>query len=68
MLPKRTGIRVGESFDVTLHFEWHSTDAEPFDFDGFNFMNMRYPIGKFVYEVEYEWSAQQICVLEYALD
>ena len=67
VLPRPVKLKVGETFDVTLHFEWQATPAEPNDFDGFNFMNMRYPIGKFVYRVEYPWKAAQVCLLEYVL-
>lgn len=66
--PKGQQLRVGDSFDVTLHFEWQADETEPHDFDAFNLMNIRHPVGRFHYEVTYPWIAAKIAVYEFVLE
>ena len=66
--PKGRALKIGDEFDVTLHFEWQASDVERNDFDGFNLMNMRYPVGKLEYHVTYPWQAARIDVREYVLE
>jgi hypothetical protein len=66
--PRGKKLSVGDTFDVTLHFEWQAHEAEPNDFDGFNLMNIRYPVRHFVYRVTYPWKAAKIAVWEFVLE
>jgi 3',5'-cyclic AMP phosphodiesterase CpdA len=67
LVPCPKKLKVDDPFDVTLHFEWQASAEEPNDFDGFNFMGLRYPVGRFVYDVEFPWQPAQVCVREFAL-
>jgi UDP-2,3-diacylglucosamine pyrophosphatase LpxH len=66
--PKGKQLKINDTFDVTLHFEWQADEREPNDFDAFNLMNIRYPVGHFIYQVTYPWTAAKIAVKEFVLE
>jgi hypothetical protein len=66
--PRRKVVRVvttvplksGDHFDVGLKFRWPTTHYDPNDYDGFNLLYFKHPIGKVSYEAELPWTPAQL--------